>query len=60
MKNLNSETFVNHNKTRTFTFWENEANGHLMVSYDNHTGINSTDAEEVRLEDLKHIRLENG
>lgn len=55
MNNLNTEIFANHDKTIAFTFWENEDNGDLMVSYDNHTGINSTDARRVNLEELKHI-----
>lgn len=55
MEFYNTETFVNHDKTRTFTFWENEDNEHLMVSYDNHTEIDSTNAKRLRLEDLKHI-----
>ena len=55
MNNLNTETFINPQKNTKFTIWED--NKRLMMTCEHYgiVNINSTDAEEVRLEDLKHI-----
>ena len=59
MELLNTETFENHDKTRMFTFWEQEDDDYLMMSWvcrtPELTEILSAGVKRVSLKDLKRI-----